>query len=481
MATKLTGFNYRLLAKLSPTKCTSRFELSVPLERGFAQQVNTHHLLLAVFASSIGELTGETRIYLTVEGHGRDSRDVAFSSSTSVLDVSNTVGWFTIMFPMEIQLDSGVELSGVIATVRRLLDDKKSTRSGLEYGPLLGYTGATLPRISFNYLGDFDKGGYNSGNDHDWKLVPIATVSMETVGSAESGDNGDDIIALTAFRYADRLQLSVGHRLESATAHLLEETLEGKLGELASLSQRRSLDQPDRGLGGFVPYVEFNSGAASGGTWFLLPPGEGGAESYVNLVRWLASRRLVIFNNYYRWKGCALKSFEDLSRFYIRIIREVQPAGPYNLLGWSFGGVLALEIARQLAGEGERVGHAIFVDSYFNVKLAHLDNNLPLVNNFIFDAIHYKYAKSRDQFALLPGSVGSMTLFKAGLLSDSFVSDDHRTLLEFYHKSTHNNLDSLVEKTAFQTVVMAEATHFSWVQNDREVKRLCEFLLAFSD
>ncbi|MFC5474599.1 non-ribosomal peptide synthetase [Paraherbaspirillum soli] len=39
----------------------------------------------------------------------------------------------------------------------------------------------------------------------------------------------------------------------------------------------------------------------------------------------------------------------------VEMIREVQPAGPYRLAGWSFGGVLAYEVARQLMNHGHAV------------------------------------------------------------------------------------------------------------------------------
>ena len=52
-----------------------------------------------------------------------------------------------------------------------------------------------------------------------------------------------------------------------------------------------------------------------------------------------------------------------LARQYVREIRESQPAGPYNLLGFSFGGMLAFEIARQLEAVGERVKNCVLLDS----------------------------------------------------------------------------------------------------------------------
>ncbi len=41
----------------------------------------------------------------------------------------------------------------------------------------------------------------------------------------------------------------------------------------------------------------------------------------------------------------------DLAVSYIAAIRRVRPEGPYNVGGWSFGGYVAVEMARQLADE----------------------------------------------------------------------------------------------------------------------------------
>jgi thioesterase domain-containing protein len=48
---------------------------------------------------------------------------------------------------------------------------------------------------------------------------------------------------------------------------------------------------------------------------------------------------------------------------YVRAIRAVQPNGPYHLGGWSFGGLVAYEMACRLQREGERVGYLAIVDS----------------------------------------------------------------------------------------------------------------------
>ena len=48
-------------------------------------------------------------------------------------------------------------------------------------------------------------------------------------------------------------------------------------------------------------------------------------------------------------------SMEDLARIEIESIRSIQPIGPYRLAGYSFGGLLALEMAQQLRRAGEKV------------------------------------------------------------------------------------------------------------------------------
>jgi thioesterase domain-containing protein len=44
-----------------------------------------------------------------------------------------------------------------------------------------------------------------------------------------------------------------------------------------------------------------------------------------------------------------------MAAHYVAEMRRVQPAGPYRLGGWSFGGLAAFEMARQLADQGQEV------------------------------------------------------------------------------------------------------------------------------
>ncbi|MDQ3802878.1 MAG: amino acid adenylation domain-containing protein, partial [Acidobacteriota bacterium] len=58
-----------------------------------------------------------------------------------------------------------------------------------------------------------------------------------------------------------------------------------------------------------------------------------------------------------------LSRIEDLAAHYVSTIRDVQPHGPYRLGGWSMGGVVAFEMARQLLERGEEVAFLALIDS----------------------------------------------------------------------------------------------------------------------
>jgi thioesterase domain-containing protein len=55
---------------------------------------------------------------------------------------------------------------------------------------------------------------------------------------------------------------------------------------------------------------------------------------------------------------------EEMAADYVAALRDVQPAGPYRLGGWSMGGVIAYEMARQLERAGEHVETLVLIDAH---------------------------------------------------------------------------------------------------------------------
>ncbi|MEU7261463.1 amino acid adenylation domain-containing protein [Streptomyces rimosus] len=58
-----------------------------------------------------------------------------------------------------------------------------------------------------------------------------------------------------------------------------------------------------------------------------------------------------------------LRTVEEIAASYIAALRTVQPHGPYAIGGWSFGGFVAFEIARQLRAAGEDVARLVLLDT----------------------------------------------------------------------------------------------------------------------
>ncbi|HEX7331308.1 MAG TPA: amino acid adenylation domain-containing protein [Pyrinomonadaceae bacterium] len=123
----------------------------------FRTEIND--VLLTALSQAFTQWTGETELLVDLEGHGREEiiEDV---------DLSRTVGWFTSIYPVRLQLgDSsdgpGEQLKHVQEQLRRI------TNHGIGYGVLrylcedlsVALTLAAAPKaeVTFNYLGQFDQ------------------------------------------------------------------------------------------------------------------------------------------------------------------------------------------------------------------------------------------------------------------------------------------------------------------------------------
>ena len=67
----------------------------------------------------------------------------------------------------------------------------------------------------------------------------------------------------------------------------------------------------------------------------------------------------------------------------VAAIRALQQQGPYRLLGYSFGGVCALELARALVSEGETVEFLAMLDTPLNDHNNRLGEWLPLMTRIV--------------------------------------------------------------------------------------------------
>lgn len=68
------------------------------------------------------------------------------------------------------------------------------------------------------------------------------------------------------------------------------------------------------------------------------------------------------------------ETIKEMAKEYILEMRKTQPHGPYFIGGWSFGGLIAAEMAHQLTKQGEKVSKLILIDSTTKInKLQNVD------------------------------------------------------------------------------------------------------------
>src|ERR1043165_2067957 len=145
------------------SEASVRGRLSAEETRALLQEVaGVYHtqindVLLTALGRVLGEWVGSERVIVGLEGHGREQEEVGG------VDVTQTVGWFTSLYPAVIEVRRGSEVGEALRSVKEQL--RGIPGKGVGYGALR-YLGSTEVRerlrqreqmeVSFNYLGQFD-------------------------------------------------------------------------------------------------------------------------------------------------------------------------------------------------------------------------------------------------------------------------------------------------------------------------------------
>ncbi|GAD82059.1 non-ribosomal peptide synthetase [Nocardia asteroides NBRC 15531] len=123
--------------------------------------------------------------------------------------------------------------------------------------------------------------------------------------------------------------------------------------------------QDDSADDAFAVLLPLRAGG-TGAPLFCLHPVGGVSWSFAGLARHLDPDRPI-----YGLQSPALTADEPLpttieawAQRYVEAIRAVQPDGPYHLLGWSLGGLLAHAVATRLQAEGAEVASLAMMDSW---------------------------------------------------------------------------------------------------------------------
>ena len=123
---------------------------------------------------------------------------------------------------------------------------------------------------------------------------------------------------------------------------------------------------------------------------------------------------------------------EKMAARYVEAVREVQPVGPYMLGGYSFGGFVAYEMARQLRTAGQDVSLLALFDTYSSIYLNRLPQAFDVAEMLV--ALAWTTSREKGKHVVLP-------------------VDELRRL------SFDDQLDFFLEKMRAEDLVPAEVDH----------------------
>ncbi|HEX6506608.1 MAG TPA: amino acid adenylation domain-containing protein, partial [Chloroflexota bacterium] len=183
----------------------------------------------------------------------------------------------------------------------------------------------------------------------------LSSIWAEALGVSSVGirDNFFDLggDSLLSIELIERIRLRLRHELaisdlfRAPTVEELARLLEG-----APLLQAEPL-VPIQPLGALQPF-------------YCVAPVLGTVFPYYKLAQLLGTDR-----PFYGLQPIGLDApgtsftIESLAAHYLAAIRRAQPHGPYSIGGWSFGGIVAFEMARQLHSASEDVSSLVILDT----------------------------------------------------------------------------------------------------------------------
>lgn len=159
--------------------------------------------------------------------------------------------------------------------------------------------------------------------------------------------------SLLAMRLVGRIRKRTGQRLRAGD--LIAAPTVARLREYLESPRREDL---------LAPLLRLREGGRKR-PLFCFHPASGFSWSYAGLAPYLDKERPIVGVQFPGLREDDLPPTMDaLVERYARLVRTVQPNGPYHLVGWSFGGQIAHGLATLLQSEGERVAFLGLLDTY---------------------------------------------------------------------------------------------------------------------
>ncbi|WP_413806066.1 amino acid adenylation domain-containing protein [Streptomyces sp. OE57] len=131
----------------------------------------------------------------------------------------------------------------------------------------------------------------------------------------------------------------------------------------------------------------------------------------------------------------AAPSIDEMADDYVATMRSIQPSGPYNLLGWSFGGLVAHAMAARIEAMGERVDRLFLLDAYPIERQSSEPLWYPSRREVVEDLLRV----ARNQY----DPVADDELWRPPLL-ENVVSEEH---VDGIYRAYRTNLDMMTRHT----------------------------------
>lgn len=216
-----------------------------------------------------------------------------------------------------------------------------------------------LPPVEASQTSQKRNGRSRAPNHIEHQLIQIwqGILGVQPIGVT------DDFFSLggqsfTAVRMMSKVREQLGHELP-LSALLHRRTVEG----LARLVEEKAAG--DCTL--ISPMVTIQQ-LGTGKPWFWVHPAGGNVLCYVELAEHLgANRPFCAFQAPPYQSHAPVQPLPDrvelMASAYLDVLEATDPVGPYLLGGWSSGGIVAFEMARQLESLGKKVELLAMVDS----------------------------------------------------------------------------------------------------------------------